>query len=153
MLQVKNIPFVKQNMKPIITLPPFYCRGSQTHALAMDYCGKEYECEDWVPPMQDLVYGLVITVPLESCKTCPAGERHTLVGRTMNSGVVGRKSQCLQCTQWKLGHSSMWCPCSPQLVQCLAIIRLVGDSLCPIGYLGIVRGEHGVIVSGWGDEE
>ena len=47
----------------------------------------------------------------------------------------------------------MWCPCSLQLLQHLVLIRLMGDSLCPIGHLGMVHGEHGVIVSGCRDEE
>ena len=50
----------------------------------MDYCGKEDEREDQVLPMQDLVYGLVIMVPLELCSTYLAGERHIPIGKMMN---------------------------------------------------------------------
>ena len=143
-------------MKAIITLPPFYHWGFQTQSLAMDYCqcGKEDECKDCVLPIQDLVYGLVIMAPLELCSTCPAGERHTPVGKTMNLWHHGQEiSMCpwlLQCTQWKLGHSSMLCPCSLQLVQYLAIIQSigkVGGPLCSIGFLSIVHGDCGVILS------
>ena len=80
----KNILHMKQCMKLIVTLPPFYHQGFQTQSLVMDYCSKKDEHEDCVLPMQDLVYGLVITAPLELCSTCPAGGRHTPVGRMMN---------------------------------------------------------------------